>query len=516
MAISQYVSLNDHLIADYPLGRKAATVDFGSDCFDNDPCSAFVCRCSHSVRNHMLTSTASSNVLDCDRSWHRRSHPESRCWRFIPVICWAQLLHFYQPPTQLPSVLEKICQESYRPLLDVFLQYPTAKATVNINAILTEMLRDHGHSDIIERLVKLAKRGQIEFTGSGKYHPILPLIPADEAKRQIELNLKTNSYFFGSAYKPVGFFPPEMAYGRSIVPAVCDSGHRWILLSGVACPNSWPTDRIPYVQEGDKRLMVFFRDDIWSNKISFQDVGPNDFLGHLRSLARGKGKQYTVTAMDAETYGHHIQNWERLFLADVYEQLEVRKETYEGIQQRKALAAQQSSLFEVTEATREIETVTISQLLELFPAGESIDPKASSWSTTNEDIEAGNPYPLWKDKDNELHRLQWEHLGIAMQTCSAAAQVADNDESRRFAGIARGLLDRALHSCQFWWASNRPMWDINLIHMGLLDHWRVIVNAYRAINTSGASDEIKTEFYYKAVVARDIRNKIADSLFATH
>ena len=75
--------------------------------------------------------------------------------------------------------------------------------------------------------------------------------------------------------------------------------------------------------------------------------------------------------MDAETYGHHIQNWEQLFLAEVYEQLEVRTETYEGIRQKKALAAQQTSLFEVTEATREIETVTVSQLLDLFPAGES-------------------------------------------------------------------------------------------------------------------------------------------------
>jgi alpha-amylase/alpha-mannosidase (GH57 family) len=432
------------------------------------------------------------------------------------MIYWAQLLHFYQPPTQLPSVLEKICQESYRPLLDVFLQYPTAKATVNINAVLTEMLRDQGHSDIIQGLTKLAKRGQIEFTGSGKYHPILPLIPPEEAKRQIELNRKTNSYFFGNVYRPMGFFPPEMAYGRNIVAPVCDSGHGWTIVSGVACPTSWPTERIPYVQEGQKKLMVFFRDDIWSNKISFQDIGPNEFLGHLRSLKKGKGRRYIVTAMDAETYGHHVQNWEKLFLAEVYEQLEVRTETFEGIQQRKALAAQQSSLFQVTEATREIETVTISQLLDLFPVGESIEPKASSWSTTGEDIQAGNPYPLWKDKDSELHRLQWEHLEIAMQISLAAAQVADNDESRQFAGIARGLLDRALHSCQFWWASHRPMWDINLIHMGLLDHWRVIVNAYRAINTSGASSELKKEFYYKAVVARDIRNKIADFLFAIH
>ncbi|GAH94179.1 unnamed protein product, partial [marine sediment metagenome] len=66
---------------------------------------------------------------------------------------------------------------------------------------------------------------------------------------------------------------------------------------------------------------------------------------------------------------------------------------------------------------------------------------------------------------------------------------------------ARGLLDRAEHSCQMWWGSNRPMWDINFIHMGLLDQLRTVVNAYRAINKSGASEETKREYYYRTVVA---------------
>jgi hypothetical protein len=58
------------------------------------------------------------------------------------------------------------------------------------------------------------------------------------------------------------------------------------------------------------------------------------------------------------------------------------------------------------------------------------------------------------------------------------------------------------------------MWDINLIHMGLLDQWRTVVNAYRAINKSGASEETKREYYRRAVAARDIRSKLEDNLFA--
>jgi alpha-amylase/alpha-mannosidase (GH57 family) len=429
------------------------------------------------------------------------------------MIYWAQLLHFYQPPTQLPSVLEKICDESYRPLLEVFHQYPNARVTVNINGTLTEMLKDCGHRDIIQGLKELAESGQIEFTGTGKYHPILPLIPPDEAKRQIELNQKTNSFFFGTAYKPSGFFPPEMAYSREILPLVIGAGHRWIILSGVACPTNWPVDTVYQIEHEGKRLAVFFRDNLLSNKISFDELGPRDFLENLKALKGDKENIYAVTAMDAETYGHHIQDWEELFLAEVYEQLQVRSETFAHIQQKKALATQHASLFQDAETAQQIQTATISQLLELFSSGDVIDPKPSSWSTTAEDIEAGNPYPLWADKDNEIQHLQWEHLSICMEICSSASQLADNDESKRFAGIARGLLDRALHSCQFWWASRKPMWDINLIHLGLIDQWRAIVNAYRAVNTSGADGNVKGELHQKLVTARDLRNKIADRLF---
>jgi len=364
------------------------------------------------------------------------------------MIYWAQLFHFYQPATQLPSVLEKICNESYRPLLEVFREYPQAKATININAALTEMLKYCGHDDVIQGLKELAEKG--------------------------------HAYFFGSAYKPSGFFPPEMAYSRDIIKPVMDTGHRWIILSGVACPADWPVDTIYQVELDGKRLAVFFRDDLLSNKISFQEIGPKDFLEHLKGLGGDKENIYIVTAMDAETYGHHIKDWEELFLAEVYEELQVRSDTYAHLQQKKVLATQHTSLLKATETAEQVRVVTITQLIDLFQPGQVIDPKTSSWSTTGEDIQADNPFPLWRDKDSELHRLQWEHTAICIELCSAAGRVADNDQSKHFAGIARGLLDRALQSDQFWWASRRPMWDINLVHMGLIDlSWKSFANTHK-------------------------------------
>jgi alpha-amylase/alpha-mannosidase (GH57 family) len=429
------------------------------------------------------------------------------------MIYWAQLLHFYQPPTQVPSVLKRICDESYRPLLQVFEEYPDARVTINFNGVLTDMLIDCGHGDVIDGLRSLAENGQIEFTGTGKYHPILPLIPKEEVKRQIDLNTQTNRRAFGQGYAPQGFFPPEMCYSPDILQPIIKSGYHWIILSGIACPADWPMDIIYKVEREGQTLMLFFRDDVLSNRISFQDLGAKEFIAHLEEWQGKRKNIYVVTAMDAETYGHHIQDWERTFLAKVYEELGAPVEPLEEVKQAKVLAGQHASLLTNSEAVAKIHMVTISQLLDLFPQGQTIEPRPSSWSTTADDIKAGNYYPLWQDKKNEVHRLQWEHLSICIELVNKALECADNEESRRAATLARGLLDRAEHSCQMWWASNHPMWDINLIHMGLLDQLRTIVNAYRAINKSGAREETKREYYYRTVAARDIRNKLEDRLF---
>jgi len=429
------------------------------------------------------------------------------------MIYWAQLLHFYQPPTQVPSMLNRICNESYLPLLKVFEEYPNARVTVNFNGVLTDMLMDCGHEYIIKGYRDLADRGQIEFTGTGKYHPILPLIPKEEVKRQIDLNVQTNRRSFGKAYAPQGFFPPEMCYSRDILQPIIKSGCRWIILSGIACPAEWPVDIIYPVESEGQDVAVFFRDDVLSNRISFQELNASDFIAHLEDWQGQKENIYVVTAMDAETYGHHIQDWETTFLAKVYEELDQPAQPLEEVKQAKALAGQHAVFLANGEAAGKIQMVTISQLLDLFPEGHPVEPRPSSWSTSAGDMKAGNYYPLWQDRNNEVHRLQWEHLSICIELVNEALQCADNEESRHSATIARGLLDRAEHSCQMWWASNRPMWDINLIHMGLLDQLRTVVNAYRAISKSGASEETKREYYYRTVAARDIRNKLEDRLF---
>ncbi|MFC1807589.1 hypothetical protein ACFL0T_04400 [Candidatus Omnitrophota bacterium] len=442
------------------------------------------------------------------------------------MIYWAPFLHFYQPPTQFHGVLKKICKESYRPLVKLFEAHRGAKVTINICGVLTELLMDHGAEDVVYGMKELADRGQLEFVGSSKYHAILPLISTDEVRRQITLNHKANRFFFKKAYRPKGFFPPEMCYSKNIIKPIRDGGHSWMLLSGKACNKPWPIDMVYRAKSGDAEISVLFRDDLLSNKISFHNIDSKGFINHLRKIysernspnksapdKSGQKDMYVITAMDAETFGHHIQNWEKIFLEEVYEAVAGDKR-FTQIKQRKDLAKQHKQILSGKKAD-EVKVVTLSELFKIFPKRESIEPVPSSWSSTDEDIQQKNYYPLWKDPSNEVHKLQWEHAGICKDLVMKLGHfTSDNDEYKKYSDMARGLLDRALYSCQWWWASKRPMWDINLINKGLLVQEEVIFNAYKAILLSPMPDKEKKRFYYKVVVARDVSDKIRDLLFS--
>jgi predicted glycosyl hydrolase (DUF1957 family) len=407
------------------------------------------------------------------------------------MIYWSPLLHFYQPPTQYSSVLDRICDECYRPLIRVFESSPNARATFNVTGALTQLLREHAKLDVIEGLRRLGDRGKIEFTGTGMYHPILPLIPAHEQRRQIRLNLAVNRRILGSAFRPDGFFPPEMAVSDSILPTIGGSGYRWVIASGVGSSGDWPLDFVPRVDGDDNDLAIFFRDDILSNQVAFREIDAAGFIAKLRELRGGRADIYVITAMDAETFGHHHQGWEELFLAEAFR-----------------LASEQVA---TTSADR-VQVATVTDLLETFPVGPRVAVKASSWSTGGDDLCAGNAFPLWNDPGNEIHHLQWEVARITSDLVIQAEGAADNDESRHFAHNARLQLDRALHSCQFWWASRRPMWEVNMINRGLCEQQEALLNATRAIRSSGAPEPERREALYHFIAAQNLANRIVETL----
>jgi len=306
---------------------------------------------------------------------------------------------------------------------------PGAKITLNISAILTEQLARYGLNDVISGLKKLAERGQIEFTGSAMYHPILPLIPRDEAIRQIELNTKVNRSYFGDVYDPKGFFPPEMCYSLEVAQIVKELGFKWIIVDETSYNGKIGSakDDVIYSIEGAGDLIIFFKERPFSAGITYGEfpAGPS-FLKALKD--RLNRNCYLLTGTDGEVYGHHRPGQEKLLL-DIW-------------------------------AKGQPPTCTISELIKLFPKREKVRPLPSSWSTWEDEMAQGIPYPQWDYPGHELHRLQWQLTHLTLETIKSLRQ-----DTKGYAE-ARRLLDEGLHSCQYWWASCRPWWDTGMVEWG--------------------------------------------------
>lgn len=349
---------------------------------------------------------------------------------------WANFLHIYQPAGQQPDVLEAIVAQSYRPLIENLLSHEGAKITLNVNGSLLELFDQYGYHDLIEGLAEAGRLGRIEFTGSAKYHALLPFLPADEVLRQVEINTETNRHYLGDVYQPKGVFLPEMAYDPKLAPILERAGFEWMLLDEIALNGA--VEAVDYTKryrvEGTK-LGVYFRERRISNLIMSAVVRHADQLeGALRlDLASDR---YVLTGMDGETFGHHRPGLENL-------------------------------LFEIFNRP-ELHLVTVSELGEFYPEVVDCRPVASTWASSPQDIAQGIQFISWNDPQNEIHRLQWRLRDLVLDEFYKLDKT--NPEWPRL----RHLLDIALASDQFFWASAKPWWSVDQIEEGAYNLFDII------------------------------------------
>ncbi len=397
------------------------------------------------------------------------------------MIYWALLLHIYQPPFQNLEILQKIDDESYSKVLDVFLKFPKAKFTLNMNGSLTELLYNYKFHETLDKIKELAQKDQLRFTGSGMYHPILPLLPPSEVIRQITLNEEYNKEVLGSFYaNPKGFFPPEMAISKGELNILEKLDYKWVIMSGIACPKEWPTD-FYYTY---KSLPVLFRDDIVSNEISFNKFKtPIKFLSKLQTMF--EDNQYVITAMDGETYGHHIENYAEDFLGTIFTELDSQED---------------------------IQIIFLDDIQELFQKKDAVIPINSSWSTMAKNLTERNPYPLWSAPTNELHRVlnQLRNLTIKLfqQLERHAAQIPE--DHLEFYNNARKSLDKGENSDTAWWANDN--FNQDLIYRGSQFLVRSFLNTYKALFSVAIGTEAIVEVRHSYKDFKGIYDKLLQFL----
>jgi alpha-amylase/alpha-mannosidase (GH57 family) len=386
----------------------------------------------------------------------------------------ALFLHLYQPPTQFPEVLEKITESSYRPILGLLEKYSRARVTINISASLTEQLVREGFDDVVADLTAASRRGQVELTGSAAYHPLLTEIPGDEVRRQIRLNDEINRRYFGDAYRPRGFFPPEMAINRRVAEVVDDFGFEWAILDSSALPAARnPKSQISNSKIKGTHLRVIFRNSDLSVKVAFSEIRT---VGELEKAA---SNGLVVLAMDGETFGHHRP-----------EQLQFLEELFSA-------------------AERDLELQTVSQVLTTLEAPAITSIQKSAWG----------PWERWINPENPIHQLQWELTNLAIESVKRSAGARAGVAEALF-GVAksgdatpsgiysatsqheqwlesRKMLDRSLHSDQYWWASASPFWHPEMVRRGAALLRDVVLTA----PDSSKGDRQQAQKLYQKIIA---------------
>ncbi len=386
----------------------------------------------------------------------------------------AFLLHFYQPYTQQEDILKRIVNECYLPLTRGLLERPHARVIVNINAALSELLVNTGNEEVVKNIATLAQRGQIELTGSAKYHAFLPLLPNSEVKRQVVINTETNSRFYGDLYNPVGFFPPEMAVSSTIFKNASELGFKWVAAPQVSFAAGTPSTHVIY-KEKESGLNVFFRNKrVSSLALSGVCRDAKDFIKETQDIHRDG---YWFCVMDAETFGHHRIGHEK-FLFDVLD----------------------NPFFT---------PVTASDLLSDTMTIEETEIRPSTWTNEEQDFwldqehkvsTDAKSFILWKDPDNPIHKLQWELVQVVSDAVNKAGEIDAND---RFYTESREKLDKALASDQFWWASAKPWWSLEMVEQGayaLKEVLSTLTNAAPTIVTETTESMLKSEDLYRAIL----------------
>lgn len=368
-------------------------------------------------------------------------------------LTWINFLHLYQPVNTDVYIIREATERSYTRIIRGLEENPQVKFTLNINGSLFIRWKELGYQDLIVRIGRLIKEGRLELTGTACYHPIIPLIPVAEAERQIKENEDILRECFGPDFKPRGFFFPEMAYSPKAAQLVKRLGYEWVVLDELAVSGHLEkTDCNAVYLDKASGLKVVVRHRRLSNSYVPETIVK--IMDGDRKIADSLNPGLVLTATDGELYGlRYIDH---------------------------------TGTFEKLLRNKNISTKTLSEFIAERPLTKSMAPAPHSWETSEKELEKKEPFNLWQEKNNTIHKKLWSLAMLAHET----TEKFPHDKNYYW---VRWHLVRGLASCTFWWASARDFrlfsplsWSPDEIERGLNE----LVRSIRTIDDE-ASRETK-------------------------
>jgi len=321
-----------------------------------------------------------------------------------------------------------------------------ARLHMSFSGTLLKQLEDPGvrrtFGDVVnvEDFLNRYRRSNIEFVGSGLYHPVYPLIPKADWDAQTEWWQGLGRHLLGRE-SFAGFWPPEMGFCMEMIPMLARHGYKYVLVDSIYIKPKremrWEELRYrPYrACYEDAEIIVVPRDRDLSNA-QLSGLDPGWFQHEVRERTKHCDFPALVTTWtDGENGG-----WFRSTQVE---------SSFWGFFYRPILDRFRAGTLGFT-------PIHLSQYLEKYPPTEEVDVYPGAWNTEHH---WGGDFMQWTG--SLLQKKGWDEVRRASEYYWQVKRAFD----QRHSGLVnpedtRALIIRAFDhllvaetSCNFYWGS---------------------------------------------------------------
>jgi hypothetical protein len=219
----------------------------------------------------------------------------------VTPVRFALAVHDHQPVGNFDHVFEEAFGRAYLPFLEVLERHPGIPLSLHHSGVLLEWIERH-HPDYVERVARLAERGQVELLTGGFYEPILSAIPERDRIGQIEMLSDRLERRFGA--RPSGLWLAERVWEPDLPRTLARAGVDFTLVDDthfLAAGHQSEELTGPFLTEdqGDS-VAVFPIDMKLRYLIPFHD--PAEVLSYLEA-PREEDRPLLVMGDDGEKFG---------------------------------------------------------------------------------------------------------------------------------------------------------------------------------------------------------------------
>ncbi|WP_440059533.1 alpha-amylase/4-alpha-glucanotransferase domain-containing protein [Thermogladius sp. 4427co] len=225
-------------------------------------------------------------------------------------------IHFHQPWGQLKKVLDRIFENSYKLLLDVFREFSDLKYVIHVSGPLLLYAQEY-YPEWLNGLAKLGEYGVAEFLAGSYGEAILPILPSGDRDLQLKEYLRLAEKLIG--VKPKGAWLPERVWEPILAEHFARNGIEYVLLddsiyyktnrAGGGSLYPWLTE------ESGSRLKVFFIDTELRYVLPWEE--PVRVIDFMKRKLTGLENPVIVWGSDAEKFGEwRDPAWARWWLRE--------------------------------------------------------------------------------------------------------------------------------------------------------------------------------------------------------